>query len=198
MVISFTRDIGKHWLIFRPSHFWESVTNITSLNWACLVSSLECIRLHLRGLGMSRSIAKRKQRIIGGFIDLMIVTGFVLLIALTINSFVNGFDLSLSENLQLVKDTKASYVLTIPMLMLVNWNLLREGQTIGMRLVGIKVVMKNGHDTTKVTASLRLCLSYLIEMLIPFTSLLNIVLLFCHPERRLLHDMLSGTKVVNC
>ncbi|MEL7412686.1 MAG: RDD family protein, partial [Pseudomonadota bacterium] len=69
---------------------------------------------------MSRSIANRKQRIIGGFIDLMIVTGFVLLIALTINSFVNGFELSLSENLQLVKDTKASYVLTIPMLMLVN------------------------------------------------------------------------------
>ncbi|GAK21303.1 hypothetical protein JCM19052_1839 [Vibrio sp. JCM 19052] len=135
---------------------------------------------------------------IGGLIDLMIVTGLVLLIALTINSFVNDFELSVSENLQLVKDTKASYVLTIPMLMLVNWNLLREGQTIGMRLVGIKVVMKNGHDTTKVTASLRLCISYLIEMLIPFTPLVNIILLLFHPERRLLHDMLSGTKVVNC
>ncbi len=144
------------------------------------------------------SIANRKRRMIGGLIDLMIVTGLVLLIALTINSFVNDFELSVSENLQLVKDTKASYVLTIPMLMLVNWNLLREGQTIGMRLVGIKVVMKNGHDTTKVTASLRLCISYLIEMLVPFTPLVNIILLFCHPERRLLHDMLSGTKVVNC
>ncbi|MFV8436319.1 RDD family protein [Vibrio owensii] len=144
------------------------------------------------------SIANRKRRMIGGLIDLMIVTGLVLLISLTINSFVNDFELSVSENLQLVKDTKASYVLTIPMLMLVNWNLLREGQTIGMRLVGIKVVMKNGHDTTKVTASLRLCISYLIEMLIPFTPLVNIILLFFHPERRLLHDMLSGTKVVNC
>ncbi|YCO00912.1 RDD family protein [Vibrio sp. VNB-15] len=144
------------------------------------------------------SIANRKRRMIGGLIDLMIVTGLVLLIALTINSFVNGFELSLSENLQLVRDTKANYVLTIPTLMLVNWNSLRDGQTIGMRLVGIKVVMSDGHDTTKVTASLRLCLSYLIEMLIPYTPLVNIVLLFLHPQRRLLHDILSGTKVVNC
>ena len=65
------------------------------------------------------------------------------------------------------------------MLMLVNWNLLRDGQSIGMRFVGIKVVMKNGHDTTKVIASLRLCLSYLIEMLIPFTSLVNIASITC-------------------
>ncbi|WP_045493957.1 RDD family protein [Vibrio hyugaensis] len=144
------------------------------------------------------SIASKKRRFIGGLIDFMIVTGIVLLIALTINSLINGFELSLHENLQLVNETKANYVLTIPMLMLVNWNLLREGQTIGMRLVGIKVVMKNGHDTTKVVASLRLCISYLIEMLIPFTPLMNITLFFFHPKRRLLHDMLSGTKVVNC
>ena len=106
------------------------------------------------------SIASKKRRFIGGLIDFMIVTGIVLLIALTINSLINGFELSLHENLQLVNETKANYILTIPMLMLVNWNLLREGQTIGMRLVGIKVVMKNGHDTTKVVASLRLCISY--------------------------------------
>ncbi|HHP0511764.1 TPA: RDD family protein [Vibrio harveyi] len=144
------------------------------------------------------SIADRRRRFIGGFIDLMIVTGLVLTIALTINSVVNGFELSLSENLQLVKDTKASYVLTIPMLMMANWNFLREGQTVGMRLVRIKVVMKNGHNTTKVTTSLRLCMSYLIEMLIPFTPLVNLALFLFHPERRLLHDLLSGTKVVNC
>ncbi len=84
------------------------------------------------------SIASKRRRFIGGLIDLMLVTGIVLLIALTINSLINGFELSFRENLQLVNETKANYVLTIPMLMMMNWNLLRDGQTIGMRLVGIK------------------------------------------------------------
>ncbi|KIP71208.1 RDD family protein [Vibrio harveyi] len=144
------------------------------------------------------SIASKRRRFIGGLIDLMLVTGIVLLIALTINSLINGFELSFRENLQLVNETKANYVLTIPMLMMMNWNLLRDGQTIGMRLVGIKVVMSNGHYTTKVTASLRLCVGYLIEMLVPYTPLVNLLLLILHPQRRLLHDLISGTKVVNC
>lgn len=65
-----------------------------------------------------------------------------------------------------------------------------------MRFVGIKVVMKNGRAATKVTVSIRLGISYLLEMFIPGVPLVNLVLLVFHPERRLLHDFLTKTKVV--
>ncbi|PSB84879.1 hypothetical protein C5F63_13015 [Photobacterium damselae subsp. damselae] len=46
----------------------------------------------------------------------------------------------------------------------INWPYLRSGQTIGMRLVGTKVVMANGEPVTFVTAVLRLIVLYDVGM----------------------------------
>ncbi|MDW1892530.1 RDD family protein, partial [Vibrio sp. Vb1574] len=43
---------------------------------------------------------------------------------------------------------------------------------------------------------IRLGISYLLEMFIPGVPLVNLVLLVFHPERRLLHDFLTKTNVV--
>ncbi|EGQ8469792.1 TPA: RDD family protein [Vibrio alginolyticus] len=141
-------------------------------------------------------IASKQQRIIAGFIDLLFAMVVVLIIALSINSFLNDFQLSLADNLTLVRETQAFYLLSLPMVLMINWNALSHGQTIGMRMIGIKVVMKNDSKATKVTAGLRLVISYLLEMLIPGIPLVNLALLFFHPERRLLHDLIANTKVV--
>ncbi|EHA1203571.1 RDD family protein [Vibrio alginolyticus] len=141
-------------------------------------------------------IASKQQRIIAGFIDLLFTMVVVLIIALSINSFLNDFQLSLADNLMLVRETQAFYLLSLPTVLMINWNALSHGQTIGMRMIGIKVVMKNDSKATKVTAGLRLVISYLLEMLIPGIPLVNLALLFFHPERRLLHDLIANTKVV--
>ncbi|TOO51450.1 RDD family protein [Vibrio parahaemolyticus] len=145
---------------------------------------------------MYSSIASKMQRLIGGFVDLFVVISVVVVIALGINFWLYDFRLSLQENFTLVYDTQAVYLLTVPILLVINWYWLKEGQTIGMRFVGIKVVMKNGRAATKVTVSIRLGISYLLEMFIPGVPLVNLVLLVFHPERRLLHDFLTKTKVV--
>ncbi|OTW22984.1 RDD family protein, partial [Vibrio parahaemolyticus] len=105
---------------------------------------------------MYSSIASKMQRLIGGFVDLFVVISVVVVIALGINFWLYDFRLSLQENFTLVYDTHAVYLLTVPILLVINWYWLKEGQTIGMRFVGIKVVMKNGRAATKVTVSIRL------------------------------------------
>lgn len=51
-------------------------------------------------------IASKQQRIIAGFIDLLFAMVVVLIIALSINSFLNDFQLSLADNLTLVRETQ--------------------------------------------------------------------------------------------
>ena len=75
--------------------------------------------------------------------------------------------------------------------------LAKDGQTLGKKALGIRIVKKdtgqNGGFVTNVLV--RLVLNGILG-LIPFYSLVDILFIFGQ-DRRCLHDMLAGTKVVD-
>ncbi|WP_052671764.1 RDD family protein [Photobacterium leiognathi] len=77
----------------------------------------------------------------------------------------------------------------------------REGQTFGMRFVGTQIVMKNGFKASMITVVLRqIFYSYLgmMTFIVPPILLfaINGLLLKFHPYKRLLHDFIAGTMVI--
>ncbi|MCG3863255.1 RDD family protein [Photobacterium sp. Ph5] len=82
-----------------------------------------------------------------------------------------------------------------------NWSSFRGGQTLGMRIVGTQIVMTNGFKASMITVVIRqIFYSYLVMMtvIIPPVFILGIngLLLKFHPYKRLLHDFIAGTMVV--
>lgn len=66
-----------------------------------------------------------------------------------------------------------------------------KGQTLGKKLMKIKVVMDNGADLTIQQALIR-CLGYLVTGLtLGLGSLLAL-----RPDHKALHDLIAGTKVI--
>lgn len=75
------------------------------------------------------------------------------------------------------------------------WLLSTEGQTIGKRMVNIRVVCLNGTNGGFVTNVLmREILNGLIGI-IPFYSLVDVLFIFSD-ERRCIHDHIAGTRVI--
>jgi uncharacterized RDD family membrane protein YckC len=66
-----------------------------------------------------------------------------------------------------------------------------KGQTLGKKVMNIKVVMDNGMDLTPQQAGVR-CLGYLVTLV----TLGLGCLLALRPDRKALHDMIAGTKVI--
>ena len=86
------------------------------------------------------------------------------------------------------------------MYMAINGYLLyTRGQTVGKRLVGIRVVRTNGEKATLTNLILRRYLPFYLLGLLPFIGLLVIlidVLFIFGEDQRCLHDRLADTKVV--
>lgn len=83
---------------------------------------------------------------------------------------------------------------------LVNGYLLhKSGQTVGKKLLGIRVVMLDGSPASLVTLTVMRQLSMQLLTLIPiagsFAGLLDALFIF-GKNRRCLHDLIAGTKVV--
>jgi len=66
-----------------------------------------------------------------------------------------------------------------------------KGQTLGKKLMNIKVVMENGADLTLNQALIR-CVGYLVTGI----TLGLGCLLALRPDRKALHDIIAGTKVI--
>ncbi|GAB3252883.1 RDD family protein [Chitinimonas naiadis] len=74
-----------------------------------------------------------------------------------------------------------------------------RGQTVGKRLVGIRVVRSNGERASLANLILRRYLPFYLLGLLPFLGMLIIlvdVLFIFGKDQRCLHDMLADTKVV--
>jgi uncharacterized RDD family membrane protein YckC len=78
--------------------------------------------------------------------------------------------------------------------------LVSSGQTIGKRAIGIKIVDLNGNLPTLNDHLLKRYAFYFIPGQIPFVgpliSIVNILFIF-GSEKRCIHDLVAGTKVVN-
>lgn len=85
---------------------------------------------------------------------------------------------------------------------LINGNLLAtNGQTVGKKVLGIKIVDLNGHLPSVKSHLLPRYAFYLLVDFIPIIggllSLVNVLYIFGQ-ERRCMHDLLAGTRVVKC
>lgn len=77
----------------------------------------------------------------------------------------------------------------------------RDGQTIGKKIVGIRIVnLDHAHPGLAKILVLRylpISLAALIPLVGRYVSLVDVLFIY-RPERRCLHDMIAGTKVVRC
>ncbi len=76
----------------------------------------------------------------------------------------NGGNLSFGDYLNQMDKVFLFYVIEITVLLIINWKFLVSGQTIGMRLIGTRVVMSNGDRASKITVTLRLVISGIFAM----------------------------------
>jgi uncharacterized RDD family membrane protein YckC len=84
-------------------------------------------------------------------------------------------------------------------LLLHGWLLARNGQTIGKKLVGIRVALLDGGVPPFASLILKRYLPIWLVVQIPFAGFLcnlaNILFIF-RSDRRCLHDLIAGTRVV--
>lgn len=146
---------------------------------------------------MNYLIASTKSRIYAGTIDLILVSITSISITYPIISMLNGGHLNFGDYLNQMDKTFLFYLIEIAVTLLINWKFLENGQTIGMRLIGIRVVMSNGDRTSKITVTLRLVISTFLQWIVYGIALVNLGLLLFHPKKRTIHDLIAGTIVVD-
>lgn len=144
--------------------------------------------------------ASRTKRLLGALLD-----GFLVAIALVVGvaavfglvaAGVVQFD---AENPSLLNNINALCVMYFPAfaLALFQWNMTAvEGQTIAKKLLGMRIVLRNGSSPGFFQGVLLRSWGITLLGMIPFVSLLNILFIFGEP-RRCLHDYLAGTYVIN-
>lgn len=144
------------------------------------------------------ALASRWARLGASLIDAVIAMCFMI----PIMYFSGGFE-GISKGIrQPVEYTIIMNIIGLILFALLHGMLLAtKGQTIGKKLVGIKIVDLNGDLPNIQTHLLKRYAVYFIPGLIPvagsFVSLLNILFIF-GKEKRCIHDLVAGTKVVNC
>lgn len=83
---------------------------------------------------------------------------------------------------------------------MVNWNHLALGETIGKRALGLRIVRKNGEAVDRNHIILRRMVPLQIVALIPYVGTLLVFidsLLIFRAARNTIHDDIAGTKVVD-
>jgi uncharacterized RDD family membrane protein YckC len=84
----------------------------------------------------------------------------------------------------------------------INWVFLANGQTLGMKLLGIQVVLVDDLPCERARFVIRRELPLHLWSLITFWEIGTIitvidVLMLFRSDKRMLHDMIAGTKVVD-
>ena len=146
--------------------------------------------------GGQQELASRVMRLVGAIID-----GIVLLIVLVPIMFLSGyFAIAMSGQQPSFAWQAGMTVVGYVAFVLVQGYLLNQsGQTIGKKLLGMKIVDLNGNkpDFIRLVGH-RYGVTYAIQ-LIPILgglySLVNILFIF-REDRRCIHDLIAGTRVV--
>lgn len=147
------------------------------------------------------AVASSIQRFFSGLIDLLVFS-MISIILLYVYSLVRYQELySFNQIMEMEYNRVIFSLLNTMLFIIVNWSSFRGGQTLGMRIVGTQIVMTNGFKASMITVVIRqIFYSYLVMMtvIIPPVFILGIngLLLKFHPYKRLLHDFIAGTMVV--
>ena len=125
----------------------------------------------------------------------ILIDGGLLLLSSTIATAVVTFGLSILFNVDTTNTTAAvsallSWTVLGGLYFTICWS--AAGQTLGMRLMGVRVTRESGKPIGLARAFLRLiALTFLIGPLF-----LGLLLVLVHPKRRGVHDLIAGTVVV--
>jgi len=146
---------------------------------------------------LSNELATKLSRL-GAFI----IDTFIIMAALVPLMFLMGYFDDFSEEAEdsILFDmilTLASFVIFL----LLNFNfLLSNGQTIGKKATGIKIVNLHGGKIDTATIFKRYGFYYLIVLIPGVGDLLSLIDVLCifGREQRCLHDLVGETKVVKC
>jgi len=144
-------------------------------------------------------LATKSSRFTATLVDSIIV----MLIAGPIIFFTGYFDnLSQDAPMQttLLQDLIATFIVILVYSAL-NWKLLnKDGQTIGKRLVGIKIIMLESDKITALDILLKRYAPFIIIQMIPligpFLAFADVLTIFTK-QRRCLHDYIAKTTVIN-
>ncbi len=143
-------------------------------------------------------LASRWDRFFASLLDGIIYC----IIVIPVMYFTGGFD-GISQGIQpsLGYNLVISVVGIITFIILNGKLLISSGQTIGKKAIGIKIVDLNGNLPTLNDHLLKRYAFYFIPGQIPFIgpfiSIINILFIF-GSEKRCIHDLVAGTKVVDC
>ena len=150
----------------------------------------------IAGLPADNITASRWKRLQASMVDSLTIA----VVTLTVMYLTGGFS-GISRGVR----PSAAYSLMVTLVgvaafLLINGKLLlASGKTIGKRMVGIKIVDLNGNLPTVRGHLLKRYAVYFLPGQIPFIgqllSLVNVLWIFGQ-EKRCLHDLVAGTKVV--
>jgi uncharacterized RDD family membrane protein YckC len=149
---------------------------------------------------MSVLAASRSKRFLGALVDGMLMAAALMI------GFVTFFALRQAGILKIDQGSSSAFhginalcVMYFPVfaLILFQWNMTAvEGQTIAKKLLGMKIVTRNGDAPGFVRGiALRWWLTGLLGI-VPFFGLLNALAIFGE-QRRCLHDYIAGTYVID-
>lgn len=141
-------------------------------------------------------LASRFSRLIASIIDTIISLMFIL----PLMYFTGFFSAIMSGEEPSLLQTAGIGFITIALFFAINWHFLKSaGQTIGKKVMGIKVVTLDGELPSMVQHFLKRYAMYFLPAYIPMIgqliSLLNVLFIF-GKGKRCIHDMVAGTKVV--
>lgn len=145
-------------------------------------------------------LASRWSRLGASIIDSLIMAVFIV----PVSYFSGGFD-GLSNNPP--TEPALSYQVIMALLgfglyCAINWNYLKlNGQTVGKKLLGIKIVHLDGSQPSVNTLVFKRYAFYIFMPYVPLVgaivSMVGILMVF-GKQRRALHDRVVKTKVINC
>lgn len=142
-------------------------------------------------------LASRISRLLASFIDGLTIA----VVTLPLMYFTGGFDgVSTGQQPPFLYSLGIGIVGMV-VYFAINWNFLSSaGQTIGKKIMGIKVVTLDGELPTMGNHFLKRYAVYFLPGQVPVAgqifSIVNILFIF-GPQRRCIHDFAAGTKVVS-
>jgi uncharacterized RDD family membrane protein YckC len=139
---------------------------------------------------LTSNLAGRGQRLAAHIIDSVAFLLIVMLSAI-LGGMIDGYD---DSTVMLIISLSA----VILFLSFQGYLLTTTGQTLGKRLLGIKIVKhKTGENGGFVTNVLiRFGVNYILASFVPFYGLIDVLFIFAK-DKECIHDKMAGTKVVN-
>jgi uncharacterized RDD family membrane protein YckC len=145
-------------------------------------------------------LASRGRRFVARLVDLLVVGGTVVVLWIIVATLCYdeyGYMRSDASDVLFVIATIAllvAYVLYMTLMPARKG--VRNGQTWGKQLLGVRVIRDTGAPLSPGTAFLRELLGVQILGMVPFYAIADAIAAFCNPRRQSLHDMIASTAVI--